>query len=45
MDFRYASNGTMSAEAKPLPPAYDHPWRTYGKKINGKPILTTLSTE
>ncbi len=36
---------TKSANATPLPPAYDHPWRTYGKKINGKPILTTLSTE
>ena len=36
---------TKSVDAKPLPPAYDHPWRTYGKKINGKPILTTLSTE
>jgi transposase len=36
---------TKSAKAKPLPPAYDHPWRTYGKKINGKPVLTTLSTE
>ena len=36
---------TKSAEAKPLAPAYDHPWRTYGKKINGKPVLTTLSTE
>ena len=28
-----------------LPPAYDHPWRTYGKKIYGKPVLNTLSTE
>jgi len=28
-----------------LPPAYDHPWRTYGKKMNGKPVLNTLSTE
>jgi len=36
---------SKSAEAKPVVPAYDHPWRTYGKKINGKPILTTLSTE
>lgn len=36
---------TKSVEAKPLPPAYDHPWRTYGKKINGKPVLTTLSTQ
>ena len=26
-------------------PAYDHPWRTYGKKINGKPVLTTLLLE
>jgi transposase len=34
-----------STDTKPLPPAYDHPWRTYGKKINSKPILTTLSTE
>jgi transposase len=36
---------TKSIETKPIPPAYDHPWRTYGKKINGKPILNTLSTE
>ena len=36
---------TKSVESKPLPPAYDHPWRTYGKKINGKPILTTLLLE
>lgn len=36
---------TKSVDAKPLPPAYNHPWRTYGKKINGKPILTTLLTE
>jgi transposase len=36
---------TKSADSKPLPPAYDHPWRTYGKKINGKPVLTTLSTQ
>lgn len=36
---------SKSAEAKPVVPAYNHPWRTYGKKINGKPILTTLSTE
>ena len=36
---------TKSVDAKPLPPAYDHPWRTYGKKINGKPILTTVSIE
>lgn len=32
---------TKSVEAKPVPPAYNHPWRTYGKKINGKPILNT----
>ncbi|HPM10943.1 MAG TPA: ISNCY family transposase [Paludibacter sp.] len=36
---------SKSAKAKPLPPAYDHPWRTYGKKINGKPVLTTLLLE
>lgn len=36
---------SKSGNAKPLPPAYDHPWRTYGKKINGKPVLTTLSIE
>ena len=36
---------SKSAEAKPVAPAYNHPWRNYGKKINGKPILTTLSTE
>ena len=36
---------SKSSEAKSLPPAYDHPWRTYGKKINGKPLLTTMLTE
>jgi len=36
---------SKSEHTNPLPPAYDHPWRTYGKKINGKPILTTLSTQ
>lgn len=36
---------SKSVEIKPIPPAYNHPWRTYGKKINGKPILKTLSTE
>lgn len=36
---------SKSVEIKPIPPAYNHPWRTYGKKINGKPILNTLSTE
>ena len=36
---------SKSEHPEPLPPAYDHPWRTYGKKINGKPVLTTLSTE
>ncbi len=34
-----------SAEAKPLPPAHDHHCRIYGKKINGKPKPTNLSTE
>lgn len=33
---------STSVKAKPEPPLYNHPWRTYGKKINGKPILTTL---
>ena len=36
---------SKSEQTKPLPPAYDHPWRTYGKKIDGKPVLTTLSTQ
>ena len=36
---------SKSSEATPLPPAYDHPWRTYGKKFNGKSVLTTLITE
>jgi len=22
----------------PIPPASDHPWRTYGKRLNGKPV-------
>ena len=25
----------------PKPPAADHPWRTYGKHLNGKPIPET----
>lgn len=33
---------SKSADAKPLAPAYDHPWRTYGRKINGKPVVTSL---
>ena len=36
---------TKSVASEPVVPAYDHPWRTYGKKINGKPTLTTLSTQ
>jgi transposase len=36
---------TKSVKGSPIPPAYNHPWRTYGKKINGKPVLNTLSTE
>lgn len=36
---------TKSTRLDPVTPAYDHPWRTYGKKINGKPILTTLSSQ
>jgi hypothetical protein len=36
---------SKSAQSTPLPPAYDHPWRTYGKKLNGKPVLTTFSTQ
>lgn len=36
---------TKSVASEPFVPAYDHPWRTYGKKINGKPLLTTLSTQ
>lgn len=33
---------SAAPRAKPEPPAYNHPWRTYGKKLNGKPILTTM---
>ena len=36
---------SKSELTQPLPPVYDHPWRTYGKKINGQPVLTTLSTQ
>ena len=36
---------SKSENPNPLPPAYDHPWRAYGKKINGKPVVNTLSTE
>jgi transposase len=34
-----------SAVSEPVVPAYNHPWRTYGKKINGKRVLTTLLLE
>jgi hypothetical protein len=27
------------AARTPLPPPVDHPWRTYGKKLNGKPTV------
>lgn len=33
---------STAPKAKPEPPAYNHPWRAYGKKLNGKPILTTM---
>lgn len=33
---------SKSADAKPIAPAYNHPWRTYGKKINGKPVVISL---
>lgn len=33
---------SKSSDAKPIAPAFDHPWRTYGKKINGKPVITSL---
>ena len=33
---------SAAPKAKPEPPAYNHPWRAYGKKLNGKPILTTM---
>lgn len=36
---------TKSEDAKPIAPAYNHPWRAYGKKLNGRPILTTLIVE
>jgi len=35
---------SKSPDKHALPPAYNHPWRTYGKKLNGQPILTTLSS-
>lgn len=31
-------------KTRPDPPAYNHPWRTYGKKLNRKPVLTTMIT-
>ena len=33
---------SAAPKTKPEPPAYNHPWRAYGKKLNGKPILTTM---
>jgi len=33
---------SKSEKPKLLPPAYNHPWRAYGKKINGKPVLNTF---
>ena len=32
---------SKSELAKPIAPAYNHPWRTYGKKINGNPVITS----
>lgn len=29
-------------KAKPESPAYNHPRRVYRKKLNGKPVLTTM---
>lgn len=34
-----------SPAAKPVLPDYKHPWRTYGKKLNGRPVLTTMLIE
>ena len=34
---------TSSFKGDPVPSAYNHPWRTYGK--NGKLVLNTASTE
>jgi len=42
---RDAVVSSKSESPNSLTPAYDHPWRTDGKKINGKPVLNTLSTE
>jgi hypothetical protein len=33
---------TLDRQLKPpLPPAANHPWRTYGHRLNGKPIPET----
>ncbi len=35
----------VSSKSASLPLAYNHPWRTYGKKLNGTPVLSTLSSD
>jgi hypothetical protein len=30
---------TKSFSSRAYTPPVDHPWRTYGKKLNGKPVL------
>lgn len=38
-----ADSKTLNRQIRtPKPPAPDHPWRTYGHHINGKPIQETL---
>ena len=38
-----ADSKTLNKQIRtPKPPAPDHPWRTYGHHINGKPIQETL---
>ena len=36
---------SKSKRTSRLPPAHDRSWWTYGKKINGQAVLTTLSTQ
>lgn len=36
---------SKSAKLEPVPPNYNHPWRTYGKKLNGKPYPIISNTK
>ncbi len=41
---QYQITASTAPKTKSEPSAYNHLWRTYGKKLNGRPILITLIT-